>query len=795
MHDSKGTTNEVIIQIKEAFSKTPVSTRSAVKALNNAQVHMCNSRITEEEARNIYFYILRGLGTEDVYLRSLLYSMILFMRKNTKDSFLAINSLMKDLNSDTQHIIKGKGLITLFLLLPPTMTNDFEKFVTQGLVSRFEQRKDAAVIIAYLNAVLNKDDVKRWVSTLSLVQNIPMRDYHAFALFSHIKDHKFIEKLIVDQQRSKGPAGIVLVNLLFNISKHDVGPYVQTYIKFMRSSDEMVALETIRMISKLNDASPFIDTIISVLKKGLVSKKKSVVFASIRITSALSMHNNQISQLNKEIEDVVGNVNKTVSMMAITTLLKTGNEQTIDRLIDIIPNILEEMNDSSKIIVISALESLSLKYKSKEEAFLSFMKSSLHGKGNVKFKRHIISVMERILIQDLSFSERILEILSNYIEDSPDCILTMDIIGFMGLYIGKSCNYKKYIVHVFNRLILDNAQVKCASLQALFFIFNDVPEIRECIMSMMLGYADDEDDLVSNEAKFLLLKIQSGNYFFPPSPRIKPEDFFDLKDEVLAYLDKDDILPEEKKIKIDPIIKKTKETLINDKNDDFNLLLTKFIYSDRVILSLRILNKLEGIAFRSGQINFVCNNMGNRSKTEIKIPPFKSECLIERCIKINQDLCVRDSIEKDFIFLFDNGFKISQENELIFNGNFVYEICEDEDFGEVETDSISFTPFSINMFDYIVPFSVKQEELQFERKFTIRVPGDVIENKNKIKNMFNMMVMEEESKNGFKLKMSGKCSNDSLLVSVVCNKNGLCETLINASNEMLLENVMRKVCE
>lgn len=795
MHGVTITTNEIIIGIKEAFSKTPVSSRAAVKALNGVLIHMCNNHLTEDESRNIYFFILRGLSTEDLYLRSMLYSTIQFMRNNTKDSFLAINSLMKDLNSDKHHVIKGKGLITLFLLLPATMMNDFEKYVTQGLVSRFEQRKDAAIVISLLNSERNKDDVKRWVSTLELVQKIPIKDYHLFAMYSFIKDQKFIDKLIVDNQRSKGPAGMVLVNLLYNISKHDIGSYISLYIKFLKSGDEIVAIETARVVSRMDDISPFIDALIPILKQGLKSSKKGMKFASIRIASGLSASNSQVSLLNKEIEDLVSNENRTISMMAITTLLKTGNEQTIDRLIGIIPNIIDEMNDSFKILVISALESLSLKFKSKEETFLSFMKSSLQSKGSVKFKRHIMSVMERISFQDLSFAEKILDILSNYIEDSPDPLLTMDIIGFMGLYVGKSTNYKKYIVHIFNRLILENAQVKCSSLQALYFIFNDVLEIRESIMSVISGYIDDEDDLVANEAKFLLEKIESENYDFVPSRKIRIEDFSDLKDDIIFYLGEDNAIVEEKQVKVDTIIKKTKEVLINNKGDDFNLFLSKFVYSDKVILSIRILNKLEGITFRSGQINIVCNDSKAKEKAEIKITGFKNECLIERCIKIKQNLCQRDSIDKDFVYLFDKEFIVSQNDELVFNGHFVYEISGDEDFGEIETETIQFNPFGISMFDYILPISVTKGELKFNRKLTLKVPGDMIENKNRIKNMFNMMVMEEEIKDGFRLKMSGECSNESLLVSVVCNKNGLCETMIKTSNEVLLENVIRKVCE
>lgn len=795
MHNRISTTTEIISQAKEAFSQTPVSVRNAVKALNNVLLHMCNIKLSEDESRNIYFYVLRGLGTDNVYLQSMLYSTILYMRKSTKDSCFAINSLMKDLNNDTHHIIKGKGLMTLFSLLPATMNNDFEKYITQGLVSRFEQRKGAAVIIGYLNSINCKDDVKRWVSTINLIQNIPIRDYHLFALFSQIKDHKSIERLILDNQNSKGPAGVILVNMLHSITKHEIGAHKSLFIKFMKSSDEMVSIEAVKIVSKFDDVTPFIETIIPILRKGLQSTKKSVKFASMRIASVLSQNNDRISTLNKEIENMINNDNKVISMMAVTTLLKTGNEQTIDKLVGIIPTTIDEMTDSFKILMISALESLAMKFKSKEETFILFMKSSLQTKGSVKFKRHIINVMERISRQDLSFAEKILELTSNYIEDSSDSLLTMDIIGFMGLFIGKSCNYKKYIVHIFNRLILDNPQVKCASLQALYFISNDIPEIRECIRSILFGFTEDDDDLVSNEAIFLLEKIENQVYNLLPLTKIRLNDYIDYKDEINKYLNGEDIFEEEKQLKVDPIIKKTKETLLNNRNDDFNIFLTKYIYSDKVILSLRILNKLEDITFKSGQLNIVCNDNINKEKTNIKIASFKNETVIERCININQNLCSREKFDKDFICLFENEFKISQEKELIFNSNFVYEICGDEDFGEIETDTITFQPFSINMFDYILPFDVQLKDLKYNKKFSLKVLGDIVDNKNRIKNMFNMMVVEEDLVDGFKLKMSGQCMNESLLVSVSCNKVGFCETIINTSDELLLQNVIKKVCE
>ncbi|KAM0673715.1 coatomer subunit gamma [Gurleya vavrai] len=785
MHKKQISQSELLPAIKEAFSHTPLSTRKAVKAVNNLLMYITNHNLPQEYYKNIFFHILRGLSTEDPYLKSFLYSTLMQMAKNTTDSFLAISSLTRDLNSDSQHILKAKALKTLFVLVPQQMVNDFEKYVSQGFVSRFEPRKDAAVLASLLFVQKNKENVKRWVMNLKIIQNVPVKDFHAYALLSQIKDRKSIESFFENFNSFKGAAGIFLINLLYQINKKNTEKYRSLITNLLKSNDEMIIIETCRIISKMDDISSYIKLITVVLSPLLRSTKKIVKFSAMRVVSSLSISCNQINLLNKEIEDLVGNKNRVLSMMAITTLLNTGTEETVERLVETLPDIINDMSDGFKIVVISALESLSLKFKSKESVFLEFIQKSMNDKGSIDFKRYLISVISR-LANEKKYSDKMLDILSIYIEDSQDHILTMDILAILGNIVGKSKNPYKYLVHIFNRLILDNTYVRCAALQSLFSICNDLPQIKEKIDKIYMKCLSDDDELVSEECKFLLNYNESSNeniYNLMPK---------ELKEKVFFYLG-EEMIESEEIVKKSNFIKETREIALTEKNDDFNLYLKKSVYSDKIILNFRIENILENIGIKSGKINLIVKGNNFKEKVGIEIDSFEGEKSFERIILIDNEENNYEIFENEEL-LIQNKIKISLTDDLVLNGKFTYELCVNEDFEDVEIESLNLVPFSINYFDFIKP-EIISENLIHKNNFKMKMNlKDLNSVRNKFKEIFNMKIVKEESGDGFFLVLNGIFEDEKIIVEVNCDKKLVCDVLVKCSSEMILENIVGRLC-
>lgn len=69
-----------------------------------------------------------------------------------------------------------------------------------------------------------------------------------------------------------------------------------------------------------------------------------------------------VTNCNIDMESLISDQNRSIATLAITTLLKTGNESSIDRLMKQITNFMSDIADEFKIVVVEAIRSLCLKF-------------------------------------------------------------------------------------------------------------------------------------------------------------------------------------------------------------------------------------------------------------------------------------------------------------------------------------------------------------------------------------------------------------------------------------------------
>ena len=71
-----------------------------------------------------------------------------------------------------------------------------------------------------------------------------------------------------------------------------------------------------------------------------------------------------VARCNDDMESLVSDSNRSIATLAITTLLKTGNENSIDRLMKQISTFMTEISDEFKIVVVKAILELCVSTKS-----------------------------------------------------------------------------------------------------------------------------------------------------------------------------------------------------------------------------------------------------------------------------------------------------------------------------------------------------------------------------------------------------------------------------------------------
>ena len=115
----------------------------------------------------------------------------------------------------------------------------------------------------------------------------------------------------------------------------DVRPFYDFLEKCLRHKSEMVIFEAARAITKLKDfTTREITPAITVLQLFLSSSKPVLKFASVRILNKVAMtHPLAVANCNYDMESLINDPNRSIATLAITTLLKTGNEGSVDRLL------------------------------------------------------------------------------------------------------------------------------------------------------------------------------------------------------------------------------------------------------------------------------------------------------------------------------------------------------------------------------------------------------------------------------------------------------------------------------
>jgi coatomer subunit gamma len=98
-----------------------------------------------------------------------------------------------------------------------------------------------------------------------------------------------------------------------------------------------------------------------------------------------------------DLENLITDTNRSISTFAITTLLKTGNESSVDRLMKQISGFMADISDDFKVIVVDAIRTLCLKFPQKHASMLVFLKDILRDEGGYEYKKAVVEAIFDII--------------------------------------------------------------------------------------------------------------------------------------------------------------------------------------------------------------------------------------------------------------------------------------------------------------------------------------------------------------------------------------------------------------
>lgn len=536
-----------VFQEARIFNSSPVMPRKCRVLLTKIS-YLINRGETfgTKEATDLFFGISKLFQHKDPSLRQMMYVVMKDLSPMAEDTIMVTSSIMKDTVTSSEVIYKPNAIRALCKVIDANTVQSVERIIKAAIVDKMPAVSTAALVSSYHLFPVAKDVVKRWanetqetvVTLKSYVQanrlevipgNSQMTQYHALGLLYEMRNHDKMALVKMIQQLSgvsrdhsnysaisSSPvkchmALVLLVRFTAKVMEDDPNmrkplyPYLESWL---RHKSDMVNFEAAKAICDLsnvdeNELSPAI----SVLQLFLTSPRFVCRFAAIRILNKLSLVKPTIvATCNYDIENLITDSNRSIATYAITTLLKTGNEASVDRLMKQIPSFMYDISDEFKIIVVDAIRSLCLKFPSKQAVMLEFLSGVLRDEGGYEFKKGVVEAMFDMIKYVPDAKEEALAHLCEFIEDCEYTKLAARILHLIGIEGPKTSKPSKYIRFIYNRVVLENAVVRAAAVGALskFGMVKNDPKLTHGIRILLTRCLQDPDDEVRDRAAFSL---------------------------------------------------------------------------------------------------------------------------------------------------------------------------------------------------------------------------------------------------------------------------------------------------
>ncbi|PVU99222.1 hypothetical protein BB559_000897 [Furculomyces boomerangus] len=538
-----------VLQEARMFNETPIRPRQCRILLAKLMYLLQRGdTLSTTEATELFFSITKLFQNKDMSLRQMVYLAIKELSEISENVIMVTSSLMKDMQPKSEDLYRAKAIRALCKITDVSMLPGIERFLKAAIVDKNQSISSSALVSAYHLHGKARDIVRRWGGEVQEVLNgktassgisffgssksntttaQSIEQYHALGMLYTLRQNDRMAVAKIVQSFGGGSRGgwniknplahVLLIRYAVKVMGSDpssaetLGSMLEEWVRYR---SEMVSLEAAKAICELQDASPkLVSSAVSTLQSFLGSSRAITRFSAIRALDSLAMTRPEAVQpCNMDMESLVSDNCRSVATLAITTLLKTGNEASVDRLMKAMQGFMSEISDEFRIIVAEAVKNLCVKFPQKHSVFLTFLSGALRDEGGFEFKQAIVEAIIGLAKTVDECRETALAHLCEFIEDCEFTRLSVRILYFLGVEGPATSMPTIYIRHIYNRVVLENAQVRAAAVLALAK-FGSAPQsdgkLRESINVLLKRCLDDRDDEVRDRAVWALHFIQT----------------------------------------------------------------------------------------------------------------------------------------------------------------------------------------------------------------------------------------------------------------------------------------------
>ncbi|KAH8313526.1 hypothetical protein KR067_007494 [Drosophila pandora] len=535
-----------VLQETRTFNETPVNARKCIHILTKI-LYLINQgeQLVAREATDCFFAMTKLFQSKDVVLRRMVYLGIKELSSIAEDVIIVTSSLTKDMTGK-EDLYRAAAIRALCSITDNTMLQAVERYMKQCIVDKNAAVSCAALVSSLRLASTSGDVVKRWANEAQEALNSDniMVQYHALGLLYHIRksDRLAVSKLVNKLTRGslKSPYAVCMLvshyssmftlgvcnSIIFFkiriacklIEEEDIpaeelsdSPLFTFIESCLRHKSEMVIYEAAHAIVNLKNTNPrMLSPAFSILQLFCSSPKATLRFAAVRTLNKVAMtHPAAVTTCNLDLEGLITDSNRSVATLAITTLLKTGAESSVERLMKQISTFVAEISDEFKVVVVQAICALCTKYPRKHSVLMNFLSGMLREEGGLEYKTSIVDTIITIIEENADAKESGLSHLCEFIEDCEHVSLAVRILHLLGKEGPFAATPSKYIRFIYNRVILESPIVRAAAVTALAQFGASCPALLSNILVLLGRCQMDPDDEVRDRATYYLSILNS----------------------------------------------------------------------------------------------------------------------------------------------------------------------------------------------------------------------------------------------------------------------------------------------
>jgi len=548
-----------VLQEARVFNETPVAVKKSSFVLTKVLYLLNQGHVfSAKEATDVFFAMTKLFQSNDHTLRRLVYLGIKELCCMAEHTIIVTSSLTKDMNGREDQY-RAPAIRALCRITDPSMLQQVERYMKQAIVDRNHAVSSAALVSCRHIHSHSPDMVKRQVAEVTeqcQAQNM-MVQYHALGLLYQIRktDKLAVTKLVSKMMGTKFSSVyawcqfIRIVARLIEDGDSGIGEgrligYLESQLRNVSEFVMYEAANALVSLSCSNDRD--LSNAISVLQLFLSSPRAHLRFAAVRTLGKVALtHPTSVTACNLDLENLLQDVNRSIATLAITTLLKTGSENSIDRLMRSISAFLQDISDEFKVVVVEALRSLALQYPKKQGVLMGQLADMLRSEGGLAYKEAIAGTIITIIEDNGEAKEKGLDYLCEFIEDCEHTTLAVRILHLLGKEGPRTARPQRYIRFIYNRVLLENPAVRAAAVSVLARFGATVPRLLPNVLVLLQRCRLDCDDEVRDRSTYYHALLSTGDAPLIARGILNPPMFAlpSLERALINYLDGDTSAP------------------------------------------------------------------------------------------------------------------------------------------------------------------------------------------------------------------------------------------------------------